>query len=252
MITNITPSQLDREKLASRNYRPPNPADALAEYAGVVVKKPWGLEYLAFQNRAISVWVLHLKKGHATSLHCHATKKTAIIVLKGSVVFRTLEQEFGGDVGTGVTLEKGVFHATQAISEGGAVILEIETPINKKDLVRLEDRYGREQLGYENEAAEFPRNIDLHQSFLDEQPNAVFGAAKPLGDCIVRAVRHENYQSFRAHLNETGPCIVCIADGSIAAGVDMPPLAPGDVISSTDFPLDGTVHSETLEILLIK
>ena len=46
-------------------------------------------------------------------------------------------------------LRRGLFHSTKAISETGIFMLEVETPNDKNDLVRLEDEYGREDLGYE-------------------------------------------------------------------------------------------------------
>ena len=47
-------------------------------------------------------------------------------------------------------IDKGVFHQTTAISPKGAFLMEIETPVNKRDLVRLKDKYGREGEGYES------------------------------------------------------------------------------------------------------
>ena len=46
-------------------------------------------------------------------------------------------------------IRPGLFHSTKAISKKGAVVLEIETPINKDDLVRYKDSYGRENKPYE-------------------------------------------------------------------------------------------------------
>ncbi len=46
-------------------------------------------------------------------------------------------------------IRPGLFHSTKAISKKGATVLEIETPINKNDLVRFKDNYGRENKPYE-------------------------------------------------------------------------------------------------------
>jgi len=43
-----------------------------------------------------------------------------------------------------------VFHQTNAISLNGALVLEIETPVNKFDLVRINDQYGRRGKDYED------------------------------------------------------------------------------------------------------
>ena len=39
-----------------------------------VVKKPWGYEYLAYENEHVALWFLHIKHTHSTSLHCHPKK----------------------------------------------------------------------------------------------------------------------------------------------------------------------------------
>ena len=51
-------------------------------------------------------------------------------------------------------IRKGLFHSTKAISEEGANIFEIETPKIKHDIVRLEDKYGREGKPYEGKSFE--------------------------------------------------------------------------------------------------
>jgi hypothetical protein len=40
-------------------------------------------------------------------------------------------------------LRRGLFHSTKRFSEGGIFMLEVETPKDKNDLVRLDDEYGR-------------------------------------------------------------------------------------------------------------
>ena len=40
-------------------------------YDKTVVKKPWGYEYLAYENEDVGLWFLYIKEGHQTSMHCH-------------------------------------------------------------------------------------------------------------------------------------------------------------------------------------
>ena len=47
-------------------------------------------------------------------------------------------------------IRPGLFHSTKAISKKDSIVLEIETPINKNDLVRYKDNYGRENKPYES------------------------------------------------------------------------------------------------------
>ena len=57
-------------------------------------------------------------------------------------------------------IRKGLFHSTKAISKKGAMIFEIETPVDKHDIVRLEDKYGRTAKPYEGSLFEKPKPKD--------------------------------------------------------------------------------------------
>ena len=46
-------------------------------------------------------------------------------------------------------IRTGLFHSTKAISKKGVFALEFETPVNKNDLVRYKDDYGRQSKPYE-------------------------------------------------------------------------------------------------------
>ncbi len=50
-------------------------------------------EYLVFQNESVAVWLLHIKGGAATSLHCHPKKKTGIILLSGEALVSFLDEK---------------------------------------------------------------------------------------------------------------------------------------------------------------
>jgi hypothetical protein len=47
------------------------------DYSNIIVKKPWGYEYLALDNTQVAIWVLHIARKRKTSLHCHPGKSTA-------------------------------------------------------------------------------------------------------------------------------------------------------------------------------
>jgi len=48
-----------------------------------IVKKPWGYEFISYENDTISIWFLSIYKSERTSFHCHPNKKTGLIVLNG-------------------------------------------------------------------------------------------------------------------------------------------------------------------------
>lgn len=151
MIYKVFPSVSDFENL-SRLATESCPEVAACDYSSVVVNKPWGYEYLWLQTESVAAWMLHLKAGSSTSLHCHVRKRTSLIVIEGNVVCSTLEDRFRLSSLDAMVLEAGVFHGTLATSVGGAFVLEIETPVMKHDLVRLKDSFGRQGTGYETVA----------------------------------------------------------------------------------------------------
>lgn len=128
-------------------------------YENTIVKKPWGYEYLAFDNGQTAIWVLHIARKRKTSMHCHPNKTTGLLVLSGSVVCSSLDKQVSLESYDGVMVEKGCFHSTEVTSsinfcppsENGAWIMEIEAPSCKSDLIRLDDAYGRVNKGYEND-----------------------------------------------------------------------------------------------------
>ena len=117
------------------------------DYAGIVVKKPWGKEWQVFRNPEFSIWRLEIDPGAETSMHCHPGKTTMLIVQDGEVLISTLGKRFSMQPGNVLVIERGTFHRTS--SQAGAVVMEIESPPIKADLVRIEDRYGRAGKGYE-------------------------------------------------------------------------------------------------------
>lgn len=121
-------------------------------YHDLLVRKPWGYEWQAFGNGHCAIWFLHIASKRKTSKHCHPHKTTALVVLSGSVmvngiVLKPLERVFFG---------KGEYHQTEAVggdiypsAEDGAIVMELEWPENKIDIIRAEDVYQRVGRGYE-------------------------------------------------------------------------------------------------------
>ena len=112
-------------------------------YRDKIVNKPWGHEYLVYENDEVGLWFLKIKKGQQTSMHCHPKKKTGFILLDGKVeVMLGFYERKILNSQSKLTIRPGLFHSTKALSKNGATILEIETPIDKHDLVRFKDDYG--------------------------------------------------------------------------------------------------------------
>ena len=132
----------------------------MSNYNTNVVKKPWGYEYLAYESKHAAIWFLYIKYNHATSLHCHPNKTTGLILLDGQAETSFLNNSNKLNPTNKVMIRKGLFHSTKATDERGAWIFEIETPVDKQDLVRFKDSYGREGKPYEDETFEIPKAED--------------------------------------------------------------------------------------------
>lgn len=150
MIRNFAITSVDKEHIVinGKEKKLAAPQQEI-DFSKLVVNKPWGYEYLVYSNPAVEIWSLFIKKLASTSMHCHPNKKTSLILLEGSAIFSSLNEEVKLNFLDAIVMEPGVFHTTQAISENGIHLLEIETPPDKYDLIRLQDRYGRVNYGYE-------------------------------------------------------------------------------------------------------
>ncbi len=160
MIFKVFPSLNDFENLSKLKAESSDFANKF-DYKDIVVNKPWGYEYLWFQNEAVAIWFLFIKGGHSTSLHCHALKRTSLIVLNGKIECTLLDDRYSIGVLETMVLEPCVFHSSKASSDDGTFLLEIETPPMKGDLIRVKDAYGRENAGYEK-ANEYSKDFILY------------------------------------------------------------------------------------------
>lgn len=130
--------------------QPEELADDGMDWRGRVVVKPWGHETEIHRAGVLSIWRLTIAPGCETSMHCHPGKHTVLILEQGQAVLETLNGTYDLTPGEAVHVKRGAFHRTR--SALGAVLIEIESPVNKRDLVRIEDRYGRAGQGYERAA----------------------------------------------------------------------------------------------------
>lgn len=119
------------------------------DFKNTIVSKPWGVEYLCGHNKNVEVWELYINPRAATSFHCHPNKDTLNILLEGKVLLETIKGKEILKPGDFKLLKAGVLHKTINFnSRYRARVLEIESPPNKYDLIRLKDDYGRESIGY--------------------------------------------------------------------------------------------------------
>ncbi len=132
------------------------------DYHDCVVIKPWGHEFQMFDDKKHSIWILNLRPNRSTSLHCHQHKTVCLIPLVGSITLITLDQRFTVRPMESISLLPKVFHCLWNSGKSDVVLVEIESPSIKLDLVRAEDAYGRAKNGYEGESHIIRENLDQY------------------------------------------------------------------------------------------
>jgi quercetin dioxygenase-like cupin family protein len=109
------------------------------------VEKPWGYElHWAKTDRYVGK-ILHINAGHALSLQYHNKKDETIYVCSGKLLY---EIEIDGALtrremtpGDSIHVPPGTVHRMTALADSD--VFEVSTP-ELDDVVRLEDRYGRQ------------------------------------------------------------------------------------------------------------
>ena len=157
---------IDRQTLATFTTIPTATKDnsPRKNFDGVVVRKPWGFEYLVCESELVALWALRFQFNQQTSMHCHPEKLTVMVALTEGIVLSTLSDSYKLNTGDVVYIEPGVFHRSSSTNLQGDWLLEFETPVDKLDLIRLDDAYGRSISAYEgSEFHTTPEDFDLIQ-----------------------------------------------------------------------------------------
>lgn len=121
------------------------------DYKKYIIEKPWGNEFLAYQTKEVSLWVLNLISNGSTSLHAHKLKDTYLIPINNSVRMNLLEKLFYFRNKQIVFIPKKKFHQSKNINKTLLSLIEIELPNKKNDIVRHHDYYGRQDNDFEKE-----------------------------------------------------------------------------------------------------
>lgn len=119
-------------------------------YRAGVQEKPWGREFIfaAIENKYVGK-VIEVKAGHSLSLQYHHQKDETISLLVGEALIEYGDKQdalesirfVSGDT---IHLPAGVIHRVTAVSDIAFVEASTAMPGWQQDIVRLEDKYGRE------------------------------------------------------------------------------------------------------------
>jgi mannose-6-phosphate isomerase-like protein (cupin superfamily) len=193
----------------------------MSDYNTNIVKKPWGYEYLVYKNSDVALWFLHIKHTHSTSLHCHPKKTTGLVLLDGKAEVSFFNHSNKLSPGDKIMIRKGLFHSTKATDKKGAFIFEIETPVDKQDLVRFRDSYGRENKPYEDETFEIPKVEDC--LWINENKDYNFA------NCIL-SVQNITDISFFSNIDNLYN--VMFLQGGILSDNNQNVAGPGDIVNA--------------------
>lgn len=191
-----------------------------------VINKPWGFEYLSYQNDAIALWVLHINNGCMTSLHCHPSKSTGLILLRGSITINFIDKSIENIQAPFFTsIPRGCFHQTHALSDD-VVVLEVENPVDKNDLVRLNDMYGRENNKYEYNNINIS-NIEKVEITDSPRSHTIFGR--------MLTIEHSSLEWFKSKLPSD---IIVFLRGNVTKrieNINHNVMIPGDIFVMSVF-----------------
>lgn len=111
-----------------------------------IVTKPWGSERIFAANGRYAGKLISIRSGETLSFQYHLMKEETIHVLSGNL---GMETELDGERVVLALAPGETFHVTPGTrhrmfaNDGDVLIVEVSSP-ELDDVVRLEDRYGRE------------------------------------------------------------------------------------------------------------
>ena len=200
-------------------------------YDNKVVLKPWGNEYIIYRNsNKLSVTFLNINYKKSTSLHCHPQKKTGFIVLSGSALI-----QLGLWKGTAkkytapskLMIRSGLFHSIKSLSKKGLCAIEFETPVNKNDLVRFKDNFGREKKPYEGK--EFTKKTSKNDIIFKKTKRNIVQKYTFDNKVELSLETHKNFKKLNKEKMQT---IFAVLDGKVTDRKNRRVLSIGDIIKT--------------------
>ena len=218
------------------------------EFTDVMVRKPWGYEYLMFQNGSIGIWALHINQGMQTSLHCHPRKKTGLVLVAGEAQIGFLNNATRLKAVSKLMIRPGLFHSTKAVSPGGVDLIEVETPPDKVNLVRLDDVYGREDQPYEGPDAQLPLLDDCIRLDI---PSICQRLEYNMNGCELIVERVDSLAPLKLYAKDD---LLLVIEGGIFSRDEEPVLSEGDVVtrSTVERLADSFIVTEELVYMVIR
>ena len=208
-------------------------------YFNKVNDKPWGKEYLAFQNSQIGIWILHVNKDQETSLHCHFKKDSILIPIKGSFKINLYNSYKILNLFDSLYCPRNTFHGIHSYVDD-SILMEIEIYTDKveytdkNDLLRIKDIYNRDKNNYETSVLE--REPEKNEIMTFNYLNNYF-----IQNTEIEILKLNNLKSLESKYNK-----VLILEGSI--------YSDGNKITSGSFinlEKDYSLLTDNVEVLCL-
>ena len=201
-------------------------------YDNKVVKKPWGYEYVVYRDKnKLCVTLLSINYNQKTSLHCHPNKKSGFILLKGKASFQLGLKKKNQEIHSSPSkrmIARGLFHQIKSLSRSGLLALEFETPVDKNDLVRFKDKYGREKKNYEGKKYTYIADSNFIKF---KKPTKKNSQEFVFGDIKLNLEVHNNFSSILKNHKST---LFAIIEGSISNHKNKNVATCGDILRLDD------------------
>jgi putative hemolysin len=145
--------------------------------------------------------------------------------------WRSFLHEMSGQAceGDAVIIDAGVFHSTKALSQEGISVIEVESPPDKLDLVRLEDNYGRESCGYENCSQMATDNLEQYGHFYFDDGNCYGKKYSRDNRFSIGMATYSANKNFHKDMAANPESVYCVCKGSIADSDQNECVAVGEV-----------------------
>lgn len=194
------------------------------------ILKPWGEEHVIFRDGSnLCITLLKIKKNFSTSLHCHPIKKTGFILLEGNAniqlgLYKSNIEKFKSP--SKLMIRTGLFHSITSKTSPYLIALEFETPAKKNDLVRFDDKYGRELKAYEGSKSSIKlNNKDIQIKKPIKNGSTIFKSKKILAH-IIRLKNLSKINKFSKN------DIFAVISGKLCDKFNRNILAQGDIIKT--------------------
>ncbi len=191
-----------------------------SDYDDKVVLKPWGFEHPIFRiKNKVLIKYLNIKYNKQTSLHSHPVKKTGFIILNGKAEIQYGIYKKNNKIYNPLSrlvMRPGLFHSIKAISKKGVQALELESPVDKDDLIRLSDKYGRKSRSYEGKNFTKKSDNSNFKLKINDKENQSF----IVGNTLVKLEKKKNFKDIKKNdcstsailkgeiVNKKGKCVI--------------------------------------------